>query len=218
MHLPLVERAARWNSFFPDGLDALLQPDVIAADASRSEHAGSPRLNDAPTLLGRLLAANFDSYLPDDLLVKTDRCTMANSLEARSPFLDTALIEYAALLPDAYKLARRRTKAILRDAFADLIPADIERRPKTGFGVPLDRWFRAELRDYARDTLLAPSARLRDYVRQDRVGALVDDHLAGRTNAGHRLWTLVSFERWLQILPSWTLPRADVLGTIPSPS
>jgi asparagine synthase (glutamine-hydrolysing) len=110
-------------------------------------------------------------------------------------------------LPDQFKIQGSSTKAILREAFADLIPASINRRPKTGFGVPLDRWFRGELRDYVRDTLLAPGAASRDYVRQDEVRRLVDAHLAGRVNAGHRLWALVCFERWLNTLPAWTAPR-----------
>jgi len=163
------------------------------------------------TPLGRLLAANFVSYLPDDLLVKTDRCTMANALEARAPLLDTALTEYAASLPDDYKLRGRTTKAVLRDAFADLLPPDIVNRPKTGFGVPLDAWFRTELRDFVRDTLLAPSAALGCYVHIDRVRMLIDDHLGGRTNAGQRLWSLVCFERWLKLLPAWSASTVNAL-------
>src|SRR5207249_6908237 len=112
--------------------------------------------------LSRVLHANFTSYLPDDLLVKTDRCTMANSLEARSPFLDRELTEYAAALPDDMKLRGQRTKIILREAFADLLPPAIDQRGKMGFGVPLGAWFRGELRDYVRDLLLAPGARYRD--------------------------------------------------------
>jgi asparagine synthase (glutamine-hydrolysing) len=205
-HVPLAERAARWNSLFPDGTAELLQPDVIGPAAAADPLAHVRLQLEAAagaSPLGQLLAANFASYLPDDLLVKTDRCTMAHSLEARSPLLDTALAEYAASLPDEFKLTRTRTKAILRDAFADLIPPDIGKRPKTGFGVPLDRWFRTELRDYVRDLLLPRSAAIATYVRPDAMSRLVDDHLAGRINAGHRLWALVCFERWLRILPEW---------------
>src|SRR3954469_10509257 len=151
-----------------------------------------------------MLAANFATYLPGDLLVKTDRCTMANSLEARCPLLDTALAEYAASLPDNFKIDGRRTKAILREAFADLIPEDIDRRPKAGFGVPLDAWFRGELRDYVRDTLLSPAALSRQYLKPDAVEKLVNAHQQGRANVGHRLWTLVCFERWLQHVRLWT--------------
>src|SRR5204863_981184 len=109
-----------------------------------------------------------------------------------------------AALPGGFKLDGGRTKAILRDAFSDLIPEDIDRRPKTGFGVPLDAWFRGELREYVRDTLLASSAASRAYLKPAAVQALVDDHQQGRANLGHRLWTLVCFERWLQQVRGWT--------------
>ena len=209
MHLPLLERVARWNSLFQDDLRELLQPELIANDEQldplrnvRNDRGEIARFSP----LGRLLAANFATYLPDDLLVKTDRCTMANALEARAPLLDTELTQYAASLPDDYKLRGRMTKVVLREAFADLLPASIAGRPKTGFGVPLDAWFRGELRDFVRDTLLPSSAALRRYVRTDRVQLLIDDHLNGRTNAGQRLWSLVCFERWLKLLPAWTAP------------
>jgi|RhiMethySRZTD1v2_1073278.scaffolds.fasta_scaffold96252_2 asparagine synthase (glutamine-hydrolysing) len=214
MHLPLLERVARWNSLFQDDVRDLLQPDVVSdaeqLDPLRNLRA-DPEAIGGFTPLGRLLAANFVSYLPDDLLVKTDRCTMANALEARAPLLDTALTEYAASLPDDYKLRGRTTKAVLRDAFADLLPPDIVNRPKTGFGVPLDAWFRTELRDFVRDTLLAPSAALGCYVHIDRVRMLIDDHLGGRTNAGQRLWSLVCFERWLKLLPAWSASTVNAL-------
>jgi asparagine synthase (glutamine-hydrolysing) len=205
MHLPLLERLIRWNSIFQDDLAPLLVQNIGADPfALLSTRIGAPS---GASLLNRLLAANYASYLPDDLLVKTDRCTMANSLEARCPLLDTALTEYAASLPDSFKLDGGRTKAILRDAFADLIPADVDRRPKTGFGVPLDAWFRGDLRDYVRDVLLAPSSASRRYLKPDAVEKLIDDHQLGRTNIGHRLWTLVCFERWLNLFHSWTVER-----------
>jgi asparagine synthase (glutamine-hydrolysing) len=201
MHLPLVERLVRWNSIFQDDLASL----VPGADVPPLAHLSTAiETSRGASPLNRLLAANYASYLPDDLLVKTDRCTMANSLEARCPLLDTALTEYAASLPDSFKLDGRRTKAVLRDAFADLLPAEIDRRPKSGFGVPLDAWFREELRDYVRDQLLGPSAASQPYLKRAAVEQLIDAHQQGRVNAGHRLWTLVCFERWLQQFRWWT--------------
>jgi asparagine synthase (glutamine-hydrolysing) len=202
MHLPRVERLVRWNSIFQDDLASLLER---GGSVDPLAHLAPPlAMSREASPLNQLLAANYASYLPDDLLVKTDRCTMANSIEARCPLLDTALTEYAASLPDSFKLDGTKTKAILRDAFSDLIPADIDRRPKTGFGVPLDAWFRGELSGYVRDTLLAPSAASRRYFKPAAVERLVDDHQAGRVNIGHRLWTLVCFERWLQQVHGWT--------------
>jgi asparagine synthase (glutamine-hydrolysing) len=201
-HLPLVDRLARWNSVFQDDVTSILP---AGAPTDRLAHlAGVLDDSRGASRLSRLLAVNFASYLPDDLLVKADRCTMANSIEARCPLLDTALVEYAASLPDELKVGGGRGKAILREAFADLIPPDIDRRPKTGFGVPLDAWFRGELRHYVRDTLLSSSAASRLYLKPDAIEKMIDAHQQGRANAGHRLWTMVCFERWLQQLPGWT--------------
>jgi asparagine synthase (glutamine-hydrolysing) len=118
-------------------------------------------------------------------------------------------VEYAAALPDRFKLSGRRTKVVLRDAFADLVPAGIAERRKMGFGVPLAAWFRGDLRDGMRDLLLAPGARYRDLLSFAYVEALVKRHLSGEANLGQQLWTLICFERWLQMLPRWR-HRADV--------
>jgi asparagine synthase (glutamine-hydrolysing) len=205
MRLPLEDRVAAWAGVFYDDVETLLEPSFLAcvAPIDRRHHLqGLPR-SEGASPLSRVLAANFHSYLHDDLLVKADRMSMAASLEARAPFLDRALVEYAAALPDEFKIRGRVTKAILRDAFADLLPEAVNRGPKKGFGVPLDAWFRGELRDVARDTLAAPSALLRRYVSQAHVRRLLDEQESGRANHGHRLWTLLTFERWLQLLPSW---------------
>ena len=207
MGLPLHERVTRWNSLFFDDLDQLLGRDLTAGPApiDRLRHISAERGEMAGrSPLSQLLHANFSSYLADDLLVKTDRCTMANSLEARSPFLDRELIEYAATLPDHFKLQGRRTKAILRDAFPDLLPPAIDRRGKMGFGVPLDAWFRGDLRDYMRDLLLAPDARYRTMLSAPFVASLVSRHLAGAANLGQQLWSIIGFEAWLRRLPEWT--------------
>jgi asparagine synthase (glutamine-hydrolysing) len=207
MHRPLLERLTSWNSFFNDDLETMLsggfrraQPRIDPLFHLRHDLDDLRRI----TPLSRLLLANLRSYLPGDLLVKTDRMTMANGIEARSPFLDRALIDYVAALPDAWKLSRGgHTKVILREAFADLIPDRINRRPKMGFGVPLDRWFRGELRAYVRDTLLASDARCQTYLDRAGVETLVRRHESGEANLGQQLWCLLAFERWLRLLPEW---------------
>jgi asparagine synthase (glutamine-hydrolysing) len=205
MKLPLEDRLMAFSGVFYDDLEALLDPAFAAATGPIDRRQALRGLAgiDGASPLSRLLAANFHSYLHDDLLVKTDRMTMANSLEARAPFLDRALVEYVAGLPDDDKLRGMTTKAILRDAFADTLPPAVLQAPKKGFGVPLDAWFRGELAAPCRDLLLAPSAKLRAYLSHEFVGKLVADHQGGRANHGHRLWTLLTFERWLQLLPSW---------------
>jgi asparagine synthase (glutamine-hydrolysing) len=207
MSAPIHERLTGWNALFFDALEELLRPDFVAGlkPIDKLRHiSGTRAMMAGRSTLSQALLANFTSYLPDDLLVKTDRCTMANSLEARSPFLDRELIEYAALLPDDLKLSGRRTKVILREAFADLVPPAINRRGKMGFGVPLDAWFRGELRDHMRDLLLSPAARYRDMLSSAFVGQLVDRHLSGTANLGQQLWSIMCFEVWLRQLPDWT--------------
>ncbi|MDP2318113.1 MAG: asparagine synthase (glutamine-hydrolyzing) [Acidobacteriota bacterium] len=200
--LPRQERLVAWAGVFYDDLGQLLGlKGGLPVDACH--HIRDLAGIDGASPLNQLLAANFHSYLHDDLLVKADRMSMANSLEARAPFLDRDLMEYVAGLPGDYKLDGRTTKAILREAFADLVPAQVQQGAKKGFGVPLDAWFRGELQDCVRDTLLAPSAKLRAYVDQAYVQQLVTQHLARKANHGHRLWTLLTFERWLNLLPGW---------------
>ena len=207
MDTPLYDRMTRWNALFFDDLDQLLRPELLAslAPIDRLRYiAREMPLMEGRSTLSKVLQANFASYLPDDLLVKTDRCTMANSLEARSPFLDRELIEYVAGLPDDLKLKSRHTKVILREAFADLLPPAIRRRGKMGFGVPLGTWFRGDLRDYMRDLLLSPNARYRTMLSAPFVESLVSRHLSGDANLGHQLWSLLCFEQWLRVLPDWT--------------
>jgi asparagine synthase (glutamine-hydrolysing) len=205
--LPWLQRMTRLSSVFYDDLDDLLSPALRPSAAPplrltylRDELSRMGELSP----LGQLLHANFRSYLLDDLLVKTDRCSMAHSLEARSPFLDHALTDYVAGLPDEWKLRGRRTKVILREAFADLLPRQIANRRKTGFGVPLDAWFRGELREQLCDELLAGDARYRDFLHAPTVRDLVRRHLSGAAHLGLQLWSLFCFERWLRALPSWT--------------
>jgi asparagine synthase (glutamine-hydrolysing) len=207
MNLPLLDRVTRWNAFFYEDLDRLLSPAFGASHPDVDRLAPLRRdLDELSTLspLSQMLLANFRTYLPGDLLVKTDRMTMANSLEARAPFLDRDVLEYAATLPDTWKLAANgSTKVILREAFAELIPDRINRRGKMGFGVPLDRWFRGELRAYLRDTLLAANARCLAYLDRRELESIVARHESGQANLGQQLWCLLTFERWLSLLPEW---------------
>ncbi len=203
--LPFHERYTRWISVFYDDLSTLLP------DQQHSGHPLSPLVLLEPAIrrcrdvsaLTKLLYVNMKTYLLDDLLVKMDRCSMAHALETRSPFLDRELIEYVFQLPDHLKLRGGRTKAVLRDAFADLLPQEILHRGKMGFGVPLERWFKADLRSYLQEMLLGPDARLRHYVNAAYVRQLVQAHLSGHVDYSSRLWTLLTFEVWLRQLSTW---------------
>jgi asparagine synthase (glutamine-hydrolysing) len=196
----------RWISIFTEDLGDLLQPE-LAAHAERAQ-AYAPELVaecSGGTPLTRLLYVNFLTYLPDDLLVKMDRCSMAHALEVRSPLLDHRLVDYAMALPDAMKVRGFESKRILRAAFADLLPPAVASAPKRGFGVPIGVWFRGPLRAYVRDHLGNPSARLAAWVRPAYVARLLDEHARGVHDHGARLWTLLTLEAWLRGAgePAW---------------
>jgi len=146
----------------------------------------------------RTACADVLTYLPCDILTKVDVASMAFSLECRSPFLDHRVAELAARMPIERKLSGRKGKRILRETFADLIPPSIERRPKMGFGVPLDHWFRHELKPLLFETLLSESALSRGYFRPEAVQELVEQHVSGSWDHSYRLWALLVLEMWQQ--------------------
>ena len=129
-------------------------------------------------LLEQLLYVDINSYLPEDLLVKMDIATMANSLEARVPFLDHKFMEFVAGIPSQLKLKGSKTKFILKTAFKDFLPDAIFKRRKMGFGVPVSRWFRNELKDYVYEILLDPRTLNRGYFRREGIERLLNDHIA----------------------------------------
>jgi asparagine synthase (glutamine-hydrolysing) len=198
---PLPERYLTWCSLFSPDLVAQLLRSPPSRDIRRSFDGWFERTREVP-LINRLLYLNFKTYLPDDLLVKMDRMSMAHALETRSPFLDTALIEYVASLPGPYKLKGMTLKYLLKRAVADLLPAEIQNRGKRGFGVPLGAWFRKELREPVEDLLLAGSPHYRQYLRQETVEQVIRDHQNRVRDCGAQLWALVNFEAWLKGLSS----------------
>jgi len=137
------------------------------------------------------------TYLPDDLLVKTDIASMAASLELRAPMLEHRVVELGLALPTRWKIHRGRGKAILRAAFADMLPREVFRQPKRGFGVPLGKWLRNELRPTLQETLLDRAFLDRGIFRPEAIVGLINDHLSGRDDHRHRLWALLVLARWL---------------------
>ncbi len=148
--------------------------------------------------LAATMTYNLTTYLPDDLLVKVDRMSMAHGLEVRAPLLDTALVEWALRLPPQLQWRGRRGKWLLRQAYRERLPATVLSRPKHGFGVPLDAWFRGPLRAWLSDTLLAASPAYTRWLDRNTIAALCADHWSARRNAGHQLWALLALELWLQ--------------------
>jgi asparagine synthase (glutamine-hydrolysing) len=184
-----------WISFVPEAwrMRLLAAPDNWARD----DYARRWEATSGAKTLDRLLALNVDTYLVDDLLVKMDRTSMAHGLEVRSPFLDTALVEFSARLPPSLKARGLSLKRVLKAAVADQLPPEILDRPKRGFGVPLDRWFRESLQPYTM-SMLGPEARLRRHLRPDALDQLLGEHGSGTGQHGHALWTLLTLELFLR--------------------
>lgn len=196
------DRYQAWISVVGEELlPSLLSPELRAlATRSRLRRSMDARYAEAAALpeLDRILYANLATYLPDDLSVKVDRTTMAHGLEARSPFLDTALIDYVARLPARRKVGLRHVKPVLRQAFWPMLPRQIWDRPKQGFGVPMHRWFRGELGTMFGDEVLAADARTAAYLDRDALGRMLAEHRAHEGDHGARLWTVLVLERWLR--------------------
>ena len=184
-----------WISYVPESWRRrlLAEPD----DRARAAYGAEWATTAGARPLDRLLALNMRTYLLDDLLVKADRMSMAHSLEVRSPFLDTQLVELAMLLPPGLKVRGLSLKRVLKQAVADLLPDDLLNRPKRGFGVPLDRWFRQDLETYA-NSVLGAGARVRRHLVGEELDRLLAEHRSSTKNHGHALWTLLTLELFLR--------------------
>jgi asparagine synthase (glutamine-hydrolysing) len=147
-------------------------------------------------IVSRMMHVDFGTYLPEDVLTKVDRMSMAHSIESRVPLLDHPLVEFAMRLPLGLKLRDGQRKFLLKRVAARLLPAAILTRRKQGFGVPLGVWFRGKLRGAFQDVLLSPRARQRGYFDTREVQRLLEEHLAGRRDHELRLWQLLMFELW----------------------
>lgn len=146
--------------------------------------------------LRRMLYADTCVYLADNLLERGDRMSMATSLETRPPFLDYRLVELAFSLPSSLKVRDRTTKWVLKQVAHRYLPADVVDRPKVGFKVPLDQWFRHGLRDVAFDLLDGPSSYVGQTFDREVVKRLLEGHMRGDRDEESRIWTLLSLEIW----------------------
>ncbi len=172
--LPLAERILRWNGYFPvAGRGCCARRAWSGRAAERVVASYEAELGGAASPLARLLQLNWKTYLLDDLLVKMDRCSMAHGLEARSPFLDTAVVEFGAALPNRLRMRWGKGKLLLRRAMKDILPASILARGKMGFGAPLGVWFRGDLQPLVHERLLPATSPIYEYLRPEPVAELV---------------------------------------------
>ncbi|HVM69063.1 MAG TPA: asparagine synthase (glutamine-hydrolyzing), partial [Gaiellaceae bacterium] len=191
-HLPPLERHHGWKEIFSADARAELTGRAHGrdpVDLLRERFAET----EGAELLARLQDVDARTYLVDDLLVKTDRASMAHSLEARVPFLDPVVDELASALPTRLKVHRGRKKLLLRRAAEPLLPPEIVRGRKRGFSIPAAAWLRGELEPFARDVLSAETLRRQGFFRPEAVHRVLDDHVAGRADLSRQLWGLLAF-------------------------
>jgi asparagine synthase (glutamine-hydrolysing) len=197
--LPPVERYMRWTSAFDPQAKVELYTDEFRREMAHLDARQwlAPFFDGRRTgIVDAALLADTMTYLPNDLLVKVDIASMAVSLEARSPFLDHHVIEFAASLPERLKLRGLTTKYLLKRTLAPLLPAQNIRRGKMGFGVPVGHWFRGQMQGFLRETLLSEKALGRGFFKPGAVRRLVEEHTNGGKDYTNQLWTLLMLELW----------------------
>jgi len=201
-----ARRYASWlTAFTPEMQTELLAADLRAAtaghDPARPYHHYYHALNrnTANDHLNRLMYVDLKTLLVDGYMEKVDKATMACSLEARVPLLDHRLVELAFQIPSRFKISGRSLKRILKLAVRDLLPVSVLRKPKHGFAVPLDPWFRGKLKDFSFEVLLDGRTRQRGYFNTEYIERLWREHVGGRHVWTDHLWALLNFELWHRV-------------------
>jgi asparagine synthase (glutamine-hydrolysing) len=200
--LPFASRYIKWISIFDNGLKETLYSEGFKRITSDTDVPGfvRPFLNPSGGIstIDSLLLTDTMTYLPYDLLVKVDITSMANSLEARSPFLDHKLMEFIARVPAEYKMKNFVKKNILKKAIKGLVPKENIHRRKMGFGIPIGNWFRSDLKDFLLETILSKASLNRGYFKPEAVNAMVKAHTKNEADYSFQLWALLMLELWHQ--------------------
>ena len=166
-------------------------------------------------MVNRMLYVDTKTSLPDDLLLKADKMTMANSIELRVPFLDHKFLEFAAALPENFKVRGFTTKYIAKEALRDRVPHEILHRKKVGFPVPYESWMRSELKDWVRDVLLGSETLSRGYFKRKCIEKLIDEDQRFHTYPKEIL-SLVSLELWHRAFVNQPRAMAPAVNDVPA--
>jgi asparagine synthase (glutamine-hydrolysing) len=169
---------------------------LMGKDLPESRYESIFHKTDGWPLIARLMKVDQQTYLPDAMLTKVDRASMAASLEVRVPLLDHRVVEYTSIMPDALKVRNGTGKYILKKLLARYLPVSLFERPKMGFGVPLDQWFRGELKPLLLDYLSPARLKREGLFNEDMVEKKIGEHLRKEANHQYRLWSLLSWEMW----------------------
>ena len=188
------DRMTRWFG----ALSYAEREKLVSSQFKHSTQLQSSSLNqcEGNSSLRNILCFDQTSWLPDNLLERGDRMTLAASLEARMPFMDHKLAEFVSSLPDNMRVRGKTTKWILREAMKQLLPAEILARPKIGFRVPVNEWFQSSMRDYLYDHLTGTSSITNNYYDKTTLETILSEHVKGRQNHEKLLWSLLNLEIW----------------------
>jgi asparagine synthase (glutamine-hydrolysing) len=212
------ERYTHWlASFSPELREELFQGELLEFErAYDSAEIYRRSFADGGTdAVNRLLRVDMKTWLPDTYLEKVDKATMAVGLEARVPLLDHLIIEYVFSLPGACKISRFRKKFLLRAAASGLVPKSVLTKPKHGFSVPLDEWFRGPLTSYSRDILLDGQLESRGYFRRTAIERLLERHQQRESDYGSHIWQLLNFELWHRLyVDAARIPRERLESSV----
>ncbi len=190
--MTFLDAGAKQRFYTPALQAALVDSDVYAPIR---RHLRGAHTDD---LLNRQLYADVQVYLADDILVKVDRMSMAASLETRAPFLDVDVMELAFSMPGHLKIRHGERKFVLKQAMRNLLPESVLTRRKEGFSIPMKSWLRREWAPLMQDLLGPDQVGRRGWFEPAQVTRCVDEHLAGRQNHAHLLFSLMVLERWAQ--------------------
>ena len=198
--LPEIDARAsilRWGSYFSPRQRAQLWKPDFQFNADNAQSMLAEKFDSVEgSFLDKTLYTDLHTYLPGDLLVKTDRMAMAASIEPRSPFLDHKVVEWSARVPDQFKVRGRSGKYLLKKAFADYLPENVRKHRKQGFGIPVGAWFRGPLYGWAKELLLANESSLNAWFDRKMMTALLEEHHAGRVDHGKRIYALTMLALW----------------------
>jgi asparagine synthase (glutamine-hydrolysing) len=199
---PPEMRNIYWHAFFTNDAKKQLYSDRMKTEITGNAFNYMMEIfQNAPadSIMDRTFYTDIKAYLPECLLVKMDIASMANSLEARSPFLDHKVMEFSASLPASWKLHGLTTKYILRKAFDNFLPKSIIKRGKMGFGIPVGKWFLNDWKGLFRETVLSEKAIARGYFRKERLEEIYQEHIGGKRDHGYRMWALLMLEMWHRV-------------------
>ncbi len=195
-----------WNGTFSPAQLAQIRPGTNGSGLRRLVD----ELRMAPQgVVQRYLTVDQNYYLPDDILYKTDRMSMAHSLEVRPPFLDHRIVEFAATLPQRLKIRGTTQKVVLRELMRGKLPETVLKRKKTGFDIPAHDWFRGPLRRLLLDTVTPQAVAATGIFEGRAIEALIRDHMERRINVGYHLWGLLTLFLWMKRWKVEVLPQAE---------